>query len=111
MKTVTYGTETLGYLGSKIWLLVPEEIKNVNVAILKITLTGEVGLFSELADVFLQNIYFLLYTSAFMCKNPVSKKSTSFGVFWLAFLMFLLLVWMNHSMFHSHITEQRSNMT
>ena len=30
VRTVTYGTETLGYLGLKIWSLVPEEIKNAN---------------------------------------------------------------------------------
>ena len=51
--------------------------------ILKIRLTGEVGLFSDLADVFFQNLYCLLYTSAFRCENPVSKKTISFGVFWL----------------------------
>ena len=52
-------------------------------AILKIRLTGEVGLFSGLADAFLQNLYCFFYTSAFRCENPVSKKTISFGVFWL----------------------------
>ena len=30
VRTVAYGTETLSYLGPKIWSLVPEEIKNEN---------------------------------------------------------------------------------
>ena len=30
VRTVKYGTETLGYLGPKIWSLVPDEIKNSN---------------------------------------------------------------------------------
>ena len=51
-------------------------------AILKIRLTGEVGLFSDLADVFFQNLFCLLYTSAFRCEHPVSKRTISFGVFW-----------------------------
>ena len=29
MRSVTYGTETLGYLGPKIWPLLPEELKTV----------------------------------------------------------------------------------
>ena len=30
VRSVTYGTETLGYLGPKIWSLLPEEIKKVS---------------------------------------------------------------------------------
>ena len=30
VRTVAYGTETLGHLGPKIWSIVPEELKNAN---------------------------------------------------------------------------------